>query len=340
MGIISMALMVIYATDSLFSFPDEFVSHGLLLAMALGLVTCLYQRSSFMSKDAIVSVPAPIGRIPILLPLASAGLALIFAVYLGCFKWKFEDHIRKAMRAYNTNQFEDMLFEATEGINPLVKLDPLGVSLEYFQGVAYARLGQNNKALSSFQQAQQLNPDALFIPNKMAQIYLQEENWNAAIRLSKQALRLTPRDETALRDLALANYGGDRLDDCVATITSFDYQNDQKMIELLASSLVMTSQFEQAVPILQSGLARFPESPELLELAGYVEYSKIHDDANAYDHLRRLLQLVPNHPKHDEYSKVVSYLAHQLGKPQPRWPTCAINVRQTAIDGWHRRAGL
>ena len=56
----------------------------------------------------------------------------------------------------------------------------------------------------------------------------------------------------------------------------------------------------------------------MTEQLAYLEYTHLKDMTNAYNHFRRLLVLDPTHPKRDEYTRVIDYLAPRVAPvPQP-----------------------
>jgi len=73
-------------------------------------------------------------------------------------------------------------------------------------------------------------------------------------------------------------------------------------------------QYEKAAETLRQGLQRSPDAPSLLENLACIEYTNLKEITNAYEHFERLLRLIPNHPKREEYTRVINYLAPQLRK--------------------------
>jgi O-antigen ligase/Flp pilus assembly protein TadD len=309
LGIASMGTMAVYATDSMFSFPNEFMFHGLLLALGIGALVGLHERSvAARSFELKTAMPAKI------LLLVLAGVLSLFCVYLGHVKGNFEDRMRRAMSYEKLKQYDMLLNEADAGLNPLVTLSPRGLPLEYYAGIAYAGLGQTNRALEALRRAQKLNPGHLSIPTEMGSVCLQFRRWDEAISSFQTALALAPGFEVALHNLALAYYNQGSFRQFAQTLTRFDYGKDETMLRLSGSALMKLGQYEEAAAALRKGVHEFPNSSEMLELLAYDEYAHLHDTTNAYEHFERLLALVPDHPKRSEYTNVVSYLARELGK--------------------------
>ena len=134
------------------------------------------------------------------------------------------------------------------------------------------------------------------------------------IQCLKQSLAIAPRYDQALRNLGVVYQKQGKFLEFRETLGKFDYRNDAQMVHLLSSDLVKLNKYDDAAAVLREGLHQSPRSPELLELLGYLEYARLNDPTNAYEHFTQLLHLVPDHPKRGEYTNAVNFLARRLGK--------------------------
>src|SRR6185436_13006349 len=146
LGIASLAAIGIYAVDSFFSFPNEFITHSLFVALALGIAVGVYEKI----------LPQDSSKAPMLLPMRKACLSLVvlfllFCAYLGYSKEKFEFRMRNALTYEKLKRYEMIPAEVEAGRSSLVTLSPRGMPLEYYNAVAYVSLGQPDRALAAIQ---------------------------------------------------------------------------------------------------------------------------------------------------------------------------------------------
>ena len=69
-----------------------------------------------------------------------------------------ESHVRKAIDAQNQQNWEEVIRQAELGKNNLTSLDPMSFPVEYYKGVAYARLNRHQEAVDVLKEALKLSP--------------------------------------------------------------------------------------------------------------------------------------------------------------------------------------
>jgi tetratricopeptide (TPR) repeat protein len=221
---------------------------------------------------------------------------------------------------------ERLFPKALELLQPALKASPRDAQLWAMQGTAYAGMGNNKEALSSFQQSLKVAPDYLPALKGAAQIEF-DTGSAAAIPLLERILRAKPTDLTAHGMLAVLEY---QQGDCVAALPHFKkavslFESKPAALNAYAACLVKQKRLDEAEEVLQRSVAlnsedaqerrvlaslqlmdRRPQealvtlSPLLnanpdaqtLELASQ-SYEQTHDTEKAVDALRQAILLDP-----------------------------------------------
>jgi O-antigen ligase/tetratricopeptide (TPR) repeat protein len=304
-GITSLACICTYAVNSIFNFPNECYAHSLVVALALGAAVGMYETTPRRE-------PAPPALALNRAWLIAPAVFLSFCVYFGLVKAGFEHHARRAIGYQNLKNYELMLAEVAAGCQPLVTLAPRGFPLEIFGVSAYANLRRFDEALSMARRARMLNPWSVQILNQTGEVYSQMGRWDDALQCYQEALRLSPTSDIALKNAGTALYAKGLFKESCDTFLRSRYLDSETTVQRLGLAYLKLGDYEKAALIWREGLPRFPNSVTILENLAFVEYTHLKDLTNAYVHFQRLLTLAPNHPKHDEYAKVVQYLSRTV----------------------------
>jgi tetratricopeptide (TPR) repeat protein len=241
-------------------------------------------------------------------------LFLTFCVYFGFAKETFEYHRKRARAFHDSGNYAQVLVETEAARTPLVRIDPVGLPLELWTSRAYKGLGDLEAGLDAIQRARTICPWNVVVWNDMGVLYVMMKRWDDAIPCFQEALRMAPAFDAALNNLAAVYSQKGMFKQSYATFSKSRMRNDASQIKLMYSVCLKLQKYDEAATALREGLARSPDLPDLLENLAYVEYTHLKDLTNAYTHFERLLVLQPNHPKRDEYVRVLNYLAPRVGK--------------------------
>jgi tetratricopeptide (TPR) repeat protein len=314
LGILSLAVVCTYAVDSLASFPDESFAHWLLLAFAVGTLAAQYQK---------LALPAP--KPPRALVCSKAwllapALFLAFCVYLGQAKETFEFHRKRARAYYEKGNYRQVLVETEAGRTPLVNIDPVALPLELWSSRAYKGLGELDMALGAAQRALAICPWSVTVWNDVGTIYVAQNRPDDAITCFQKALGMAPEFDAALKNLAFTYARQGKFQESYEMLLKSRWQTDVSLVNLMYSVCLKLEKYDEAAEAMRAGLVTMPDSPDLLENLAYLEYTHLKDMTNAYTHFQRLLELQPNHPKQDEYTKVINYLSRRIKRPAGQPP--------------------
>jgi len=171
---------------------------------------------------------------------------------------------------------------------------PANPELWTMQGVAYNGMGNKREALSSYQQALKLSPNAVPALQGAAQIDYDRGD-PAGIPLIERLLRMHPDDLTSHAMLAVLEYQQGR---CDAAVVHFEravslFESRAPALNAFGACLVKLRQFDRAVDVFQRSLALNPDDRrERVALASVQLMS--HQSRQAISTLDPLLSATPD----------------------------------------------
>ncbi len=182
-----------YMVNSFFDFPLERVNHQIILAIYLAGIIALHHQIKPANKPLMVS------RNIFILPLL---VLLLTGTKFAYEHINQEKYVSIARNANASEQWDRMLDAAQRAQTPWKTLDALAVPVYFFEGFAYTRLGDGNRALHAFAEAYRHNPHRKYITNNLGVLHMQNEQYATAIRFFEETLHMYPRDIQTLNYLA------------------------------------------------------------------------------------------------------------------------------------------
>ena len=247
-AIILLAGMAGFASDSMFSFPEERIEHMLYFMLMGGSILGLYY--NHVKTEKIKSNPF---SQPFALLLAAIAA---FNVFMGVKKYNFEIHMNRAMGYDKAKRYPEVLEEAKAGRNPFVTLDPVAKSIQVFSSLAYKEIAKSsldandsvkarsnfNMALKEGEIARKYNPNSYIVYNNIGTIYTDMSQYDKAVEYYNKALKLTPKFQMSLKNLAVNYYQLQKYKECVQTLEKVNWQEDDylKSMYTNAKALVNT----------------------------------------------------------------------------------------------------
>ncbi len=218
LNLLMVCSLFIMAVDMVFSFPNERIEHGLLMALVAALVFAdqpapppQSAKSFYLSSTVYFSAIFP---------------ALLFCITLGSAKWKFDYYQMEILQALTTGNHSKVLEAANKGKSKLVTLDPISDPMEFHAARAYAALGQYDKALEEITIAERFHPNSHRICNTKAVIYLSENRFREAIAPLEKAIHLSPDYQPSLVNLAYSYYRTDQYEASLQMLNRIDLSQD------------------------------------------------------------------------------------------------------------------
>ena len=308
LAIFCLAGLCTYAVDSGFSFPNDSLAHSLVLAFLCAIPIGLHELAA---RSPTAAQPGGSVSRAWVLPVVAL---LCFCIYLGYVRENFESHVRRAFNRIKDRQYEAVLGEVEAGRHPLMGLCPMGFPLDYHGALAYEGLRRYDQALEAVRRARRLAPANLFVEYRMGLIYAELSRWDEAIAQFQAAFRLDSKYDPVRRSLAEAYHKKGMYRECRALLSATNCLTTPYYFDVLASANLQLQDFASAAAVYRAGLNQFTNSTDMLEKLAYLEYIHLKDPTNACEHFQRLLALQPDHPKREEYTRVINYLAPRVGK--------------------------
>ena len=174
-----------YMVISFFSFPKERIVHNILLMLNLACIVSAYHRS-FPEKNKISD-----SKILILNHLAM--LLLIFCAIVGYTRLVSEAHLKDALAARQTGDWQTLRSAIDRADSLFYQLDPVSVPLVWYRGIANYEMGKFSEAFEDFKKANHIHPNHIHVLNNLATSYAKLGDYESAIEYYKKALDVCPR---------------------------------------------------------------------------------------------------------------------------------------------------
>ena len=226
-----LGVIVAYAVDSVFSFPNEHIEHGLYLALTWGVLLSLNERSRPDESRPTVALHRLWWILPLVVVLMNGHLA--FARY------GFEVYMNRAnffRKRAAPGDWAKVLEEAGRGRTPLVSLSPVGDPIELYTSQAYLGLGMLDEAEVAAERGMRYHPHSARMLNNLAAVYVQQQRLEEAIEAYEQAIEYTPEWPTALKNLAVTQFNLGRYADCLETLERVEVAGDRQLEQIRAAA--------------------------------------------------------------------------------------------------------
>lgn len=213
--------VVALAVDMMFSFPNERMEHGIIIALIAAVI--------FSNHESFNTNAAKIFYLPSSAYFFAALPVLIFCVVFGNAKWKFDHYLMQVLEYELKRDYPKVLEAAEKGKSKLVTLDPVSDPMEFHTARAYASMRQYGKALEEITLAERFHPNSHRIYNTKAVIYMGENRFQEAVEPLQKAVRLSPQYLPSLTNLAYVYYRTNQFDSSLQVLDRMDISRDTQL---------------------------------------------------------------------------------------------------------------
>ncbi|HVT83673.1 MAG TPA: O-antigen ligase family protein [Chitinophagaceae bacterium] len=224
LNILMLSGLAAFASDAMFSFPNERIEHSLYLLMMGGIILGSYCNLSGAAGKKIILKKN--------LWFFFLFIA-IFNLFLGIKKNNFEVHLNKATAYDKLGEYRSVLNEVEAGKSTWVTIDPVGKSLQLYSCIAWKELKDYNKALQEAETARKYNPNSALVYNNTGTIYTVMGDFDKAIESYKKALQFAPDFETTYKNLAVNYFQVGKYDACIDALSHINVAGDKYLSGLL-----------------------------------------------------------------------------------------------------------
>ncbi|MFN8302968.1 MAG: O-antigen ligase family protein [Saprospiraceae bacterium] len=196
---LSMALAGLagYCIIQFFDFPRERVEMQLLLGLLFALTIYETRRLWAALPGISIARSAKWLLIPVL-----AGLA--FNLLIGYYRVRGEIHNVAMMQALVAGKNAKVLEEAKASRNSFYQYNDTALPFEWFEGIVYLQMRQNEPAVNALAEAYRLNPWSFQVINNYASALATSRQYEQAATMYEQALDINPRYGEGQLNLAFA----------------------------------------------------------------------------------------------------------------------------------------
>jgi len=173
-----------YMVIAFFSFPKERIVHNIFLILNLACIVSTYHRS-FPQKNKVSYT-----KILILNHLAM--LLLIFCAIVGYTRLGSEVHLKGALAARQTGDWQTLRSEIDKAESLFYQVDPVSVPLAWYRGIANYSMGKFQEAHEDFKKAYQIHPNHSHVLNNLGTSYAKLGDYESAVKYYNKALDVWP----------------------------------------------------------------------------------------------------------------------------------------------------
>jgi len=184
----------------------------------------------------------------------------------------------------------------------------VGILLPHL-GFAYQELGQNEKAIATFEEARKLSPDDAAVASYLVEANIAAKKYAAAVDAAKSGLAQNPEDLRLLRLQAQALRHTGKADQGIALLekAAKAHGDDPIAYITLAQAYSDADRAAQAVKVLQDAQAKFPDNDQVAFELGTV-YDKQKKFGDAESAFRTVLARDP------ENAAALNYIGYMLAE--------------------------
>lgn len=184
-----------YMVISFFSFPKDRIVHNILLALIMTCIVSTYHQS-FPREKAGDGSKITYVRLPVL-------LLLIVCIVTGYVRLASETHARQALIAQREGNWQRLRAKIDDAASTFYQIDPTGVPLSWYRGIANYSTGRFQEAHDNFKYAYKIHPNHIHVLNNLGTSYAKLGDYENSIKYFKKALDIWPEFAEARINLGI-----------------------------------------------------------------------------------------------------------------------------------------
>ncbi|MBS7787755.1 O-antigen ligase family protein [Flavobacterium sp. CYK-55] len=153
---------------------------------------------------------------------------IIYATTVAAMRLMSEIHMMKVYQAKAQGNWSEVIYEAKKARNSFYQLDPTGIPVEWYQGIAYFGQGELEQSQASFESAFKASPYQVQVLHNLGAVYEQKKEIDSAMIYYQKALEISPAFEEALLSLSACYYKKGRYQQAFNTIEKVEPKSKNK----------------------------------------------------------------------------------------------------------------
>lgn len=191
--------VIVYLTDSFFSFPMERMLNFTFIIFMIAAIVSLYEDTRLSTRKDMSKG----GKYAVIIPLI---VMVAFAGIIGYIRLKSEVHAKIAMTYREKNDWINVIKEINVAESGMGNLDPTSAPLAWYSGEAHFMLKEYDLAFEDYLRAYKYNPNHLHVLNNLGTCFEIRGEHNKAIEMFERALVANPDFNETLINLAAVYY--------------------------------------------------------------------------------------------------------------------------------------
>ncbi|MDD4991539.1 MAG: O-antigen ligase family protein [Paludibacter sp.] len=204
-----------YAFISFFDFPLERIEHQILFYLILSIVVAKYYCSHEKVKTSTNSFNFGMLTLMIFVPV-------LFSFVVSTNRFSGEFHTRKIYECQSKGDWNQLISEADNSVNPFYVTDPTSIPINWYKGVALYTSGNLKEAQGCFEKAKLIHPYNIHVLNNLASCYETEGKHKEAEEMYLKALLISPRFDEARLNLSAVYFNEKKYEKAFHSIDKVD----------------------------------------------------------------------------------------------------------------------
>ena len=228
-----------YMIISFFDFPFERIEHTVIVMTILAIIT--HDKLGMRNEElGIKKIKVNFIIVPIII------IVIMFSWVVSYYRYEGLMHTQKMYDAKQERRWQDEIDEAKQSESMFYNIDPMGMPVSWYEGVAYSSMNMNEDAKLSFEKSYEVSPYNILVLSNLASIYENQQNHVKAIKYYTEAVRIAPKFEDGLLNLSAAYYNNNEFEKAYETIRKVKINTTNKNYSVFLD-VILQKKIEQII---------------------------------------------------------------------------------------------
>ncbi|MDF1545919.1 MAG: O-antigen ligase family protein [bacterium] len=221
--------LIAYLAVSFFSYPQERITHQMLLMALMALLVADLSGSDHTKREKRIGSAT--------VTYAVLALFSMIVLIMALSRFGSEKEMQQIYRWRDLDRWSEMIAATERAESFITVMDPTAAPLSWYRGVGQFSLGDKEGAFRSFLRAYEINPNHLHVLNNLGTSYQLKGDHREAEMYYRKALAISPRFEDAVLNLSAVLYNSGRFQEAHELICRIESRHSDTRYELFLEKI-------------------------------------------------------------------------------------------------------